>query len=93
VAVQAPLHTALHFVVQSAVVETATHCVLQWSSQQELQEAWQSVDDDADAEPPSEEDIELVVHEALQVESQRELQSVVQSKVGGDVVQLVEQSD
>ena len=87
------MHTALHFVVQSAVVDTATHCVLQWSSQQALQEAWQSVDDDADDEPPSEEDIEVDEHEALQLESHCELQSVVQSKVGGDDIQLVVQPD
>jgi hypothetical protein len=102
VAVHEPVQSALHFVVQSAVVGTDTHCVLQWSSQHELHDAWQSVDEDDDEEedvPPSgdvpedEDEEELDVQDELHPDSQRDVQSVVQSRAGGLVEQLVEQLD
>jgi hypothetical protein len=95
--VHEPVQSALHLVVQSAVVGTETHFVVQWSSQQAPHEASQSVDDDDeedDAEPSeSEDDDEVELHDELQPELQRELQSVVQSTEGGLAVHLVEQSD
>jgi hypothetical protein len=91
--VHEPLQSALHLVVQVADVETATHCVVQWSSQHAPQEASQSVDDDADADPSDEsDDDELEVHDALQPAEQRVLQSVVQSNMGGLVEHFVVQS-
>ena len=91
------MQSALHLVSQSAVVGTATHWVLQFSSQQAPHDAWQSADDEAETLPPSEDDEELEVHEELQPDWQRVLQSVVQSNVGGlsaqDVEQEEEQSD
>jgi hypothetical protein len=84
---------ALHLVAHVAVVGTATHCVVQWSSQHAPQDAWQSLDDDAEADPSgAEDDDEVDMHEALQPASQRVWQSVVQSNEGGLVAQLVEQS-
>lgn len=80
-AVHDPVQSALHLVVQVAVVETGTHVVVQWSSQQAPHEAWQSVDDALD------------VHDALQPAEQRVLQSLVQSNVGGLVEQVVVQSE
>jgi hypothetical protein len=54
-------------------------------------------DEDDDDVPPSEsvedEDEDVDVHEALQPDSQRELQSVVQSSAGGLVEHWVEQDD
>jgi len=95
--VHSPEQSALHFVVQSAVVGTETQVVVQWSSQQALHEAWQSAEADAEAVDPSgpdeDEDDELALHEVVQLEPQRELQSVVQSIAGGLAVHLVEQSD
>ena len=94
VAVHEPVQSALHFVVQSAVVETGVHCVVQWSSQQALHEASQSVDDDDDTDPSDEvDDEELDVQDELQLAWQRELQSVVQSKVGGLFEQVDEHED
>jgi hypothetical protein len=90
--VHEPLQSALHLVVQVAVVETATHCVVQWSSQHAPQEASQSVDDDADTDPSESDDDELEVHDALQPAEQRVLQSVVQSNMGGLVEHFVVQS-
>ena len=88
------MQSALHLVVQSAVVETATHWVLQWSSQHALHDAWQSVEDDSDWPPSDEVDIEEVdVHDELQLELHRELQSVVQSNDGGLEAHVVEQLD
>ena len=87
-----PVQSAVHLVAQVAVVETATHCVVQWSSQHAPQDAWQSVDDDADTAPSSVADDEVDVHDALQPASQRVLQSVVQSNAGGLVAQVVAQS-
>lgn len=86
------MQLALHLVAQVAVVGTATHCVVQWSSQHAPQDAWQSTDEDADTDPSAADDDELDVHDALQPASQRVWQSVVQSNVGGLVAQLVEQS-
>jgi hypothetical protein len=83
---------ALHLVAQVAVVGTATHCVVQWSSQHAPQDAWQSTAADADTDPSRAADDEVDVHDALQPASQRVWQSVVQSNVGGLVAQLVEQS-
>jgi hypothetical protein len=97
VAVHEPVQSALHLVVQSAVVGTETHVVLQWSSQQAPHDASQSVDDDADDVDPSgpddEEEDEVDVQDALHPELQRESQSVVQSSDGGLVEQLVVQLD
>ncbi len=102
VAVHEPVQSALHFVVQSSVVGIDTHCVLQWSSQHALHDAWQSVDEDDDEEedvPPSgevpedEDEEELDVQDELHPDSQRDVQSVVQSRAGGLVEQLVEQLD
>jgi hypothetical protein len=85
VAVHEPVQSALHFVVQSSVVGIDTHCVLQWSSQHALHDAWQSVDEDDDEEED--------VQDELHPDSQRDVQSVVQSRAGGLVEQLVEQLD
>jgi hypothetical protein len=94
VAVHAPLQSALHLVVQSAVVDTGTHWVLHLSSQQAPHEAWQSVDDSDETEPSGEvEDEDDDVQEALHPAEQRWTQSVVQSKVGGLLAHDVEQSD
>lgn len=41
VAVHDPVQPAVHLVAQVAVVGTATHCVVQWSSQHAPQDAWQ----------------------------------------------------
>ena len=76
-AVHDPVQSALHLVVQSALVGTETHWVVQWSLQQALQEAWQSVEVDVD------------VHEALQPALHRWSQSVVQSSAGGLEAQVV----
>lgn len=101
-AVQEPVHDALHFVAQSSVVGIETHCVLQWSSQHAPHDAWQSVEEDADEDelvPPSaaasvEEELdELDAQDALHPASQREVQSVVQSRAGGLAVQVDEQLD
>jgi hypothetical protein len=77
-------------VAQVAVVGTATHCVVQWSSQHAPQDAWQSADDDGGraASGPADDDVQ----DALQPASQRVWQSVVQSNMGGLVAQLVVQS-
>jgi hypothetical protein len=92
-AVHEPVQSALHLVAQVAVVETETHVVVQWSSQQAPQDAWQSVDDDEVTDPSGEVDDDVSdVHDALQPASQRVLQSFVQSNMGGLVAQLVEQS-
>ena len=92
-----PVQSALHCVAQLSVVETDTHVVSQWSSQQALQDAWQSVDDDAvtseaSSAEASEEVVVVVVHDALHPAPQREVQSVVQSKVGGLTEHFVVQS-
>jgi hypothetical protein len=92
-AVQEPLQSALHFVSQSAVVETAVHCVVHWSLQQALHEASQSVDDVAVEPSGPDVDEDVVVQDELHPASQRELQSVVQSNLGGLVEQVVEQLD
>jgi hypothetical protein len=92
VAVHEPVQSAVHLVAQAAVVGTATHCVVQWSSQHAPQDAWQSADADAEAPPSATEDDALAVHDALQLPSQRVWQSVEQSNVGGLVAQLVAQS-
>jgi hypothetical protein len=93
-AVHEPLQSALHFVMQLAVVETVVHCVVQWSSQQALQDAWQSVDVETDTAPSDEsDDEELEVHEELQPALHRVLQSVLQSNIGGLDAHIVEQSD
>jgi hypothetical protein len=91
VAVHEPPQAAVHFVLQSAVVETATHCVLQWSLQQALHEAWQSVDDSDEDDPPSVDDEDIDEHEAVQLDEQVDSQLVVQSNVGGLEAQLVAQ--
>jgi hypothetical protein len=96
VAVQDPVQLALHFVVQSAVVGTDVHWVVQWSSQQAPHDASQSVEDDEEevTEPSSvlEDDEDEEEHDALHPDEHRWLQSVVQSSAGGlvahDVVQL-----
>ena len=87
------MQSALHLVVQSAVVETATHCVLQWSSQHALHDASQSVEDEAVTPPSAEVEEDVVVQDDMQPDEHRELQSVVQSNVGGLVAQLVLQLD
>jgi hypothetical protein len=92
VAVHDPVQSAVHLVAQTAVVGTATHCVVQWSSQHAPQDAWQSADADAETDPSTTEDDALAVHDALQPPLQRVWQSVEQSKVGGLVAQLVAQS-
>lgn len=99
-AVQEPSQSALHFVVQSAVVETETHWVEQWSPQHAVHEDSQSVDDVAVEPSGPDDELEEDVHDALHPDSHRELQSVVQSNFGGlvahevphDVVQLEVQS-
>jgi hypothetical protein len=75
------VQSALHLVVQSAVVGTETQFVVQWSLQHSLHEASQSVDDPE------------VEHDAVQSPPQRELQSVWQSIDGGLAWHFVEQSD
>ena len=88
-----PVQSALHLVVQVAVVGTSVHWVVQWSLQHALHEAWQSVDDVA-VEPSGPDDDELEdVHDALHPDSQRELQSVVQSNCGGLWEHIDEQLD
>jgi hypothetical protein len=93
VAVHEPVQSALHLVLQSALVDTVVHCVLQWSSQQAPHDAWQSVDDSEDVDPSGDvDDDDELVHDELQPDSQRELQSVVQSKLVLDE-HIVEQLD
>jgi hypothetical protein len=85
-----PVQSALHLIAQVAVVGTATHCVVQWSSQHAPQDAWQSAADDEETDPSgAADDDEFDVHDALQPASQRVWQSVVQSNMGGLVAQLV----
>jgi hypothetical protein len=87
------VQSALHLVVQVAVVGTSVHCVVQWSLQHALHEAWQSVEDVA-VEPSGPDDDEPEeVQDALQPDSQRELQSVVQSNCGGLWEHIDEQLD
>jgi hypothetical protein len=91
--VHEPVQSALHLVVQLAVVGTSVHWVVQWSLQHALHEAWQSVDDVA-VEPSGPDEDELVeVQDELQPDSQRELQSVVQSNCGGLWEHIDEQLD
>ena len=93
VPVHEPVQSALHFVMQSALVATLVHCVSQWSSQQALHEAEQSVVDVVVVDPSGESLAVLaVVHEPLQPDSQRDEQSVVQSKLELDA-HIVEQLD
>src|ERR1700685_2860717 len=76
VAVHEPVQSALHLVLQSALVETVVHCVVQWSSQQAPHDAVQSVDDSVDVDPSGDvDDIDELEHDELQPDSQRELQS------------------
>jgi hypothetical protein len=91
--VHEPSQSALHFVVQLAVVETGVHWVVHVSLQQDWQEAWQSVEEVAvdPSGPDDEEDDE--VQDALHPDSQRDEQSVEQSNAGGLFAQVVEQLD
>ena len=67
IAVQEPVQSALHLSVQAAVVETETHDVVQWSSQQAPHDAWQSADADAETDPSVEDDEEaLAAHDRVQ---------------------------
>lgn len=88
-----PLQSALHLVVQSAVVETDTQLVVHLSSQQAPHDAWQSVDDEEETDPSSDVEEDVVVHDALQPAWQRVRQSVVQSNVGGLFVHEDEHCD
>jgi hypothetical protein len=66
-AVQEPVQSALHLSVQAAVVETETHCVVQWSSQQAPHDEWQSAAADAETDPSVEDDEEaLAEHDTMQ---------------------------
>jgi hypothetical protein len=78
VAVHDPSQDPAHPAVQSAVVETDVHVVVQWSLQQALQDELQSAEADA-VEPsgPSEADADAE-HDEVQSESHRSVQSVVQ---------------
>jgi len=78
VAVHDPSQDPVHPTVQSAVVETEVHVVVQWSLQHALQDELQSAEADA-VEPsgPSEADAEAE-HDVLQSDSHRSVQSVVQ---------------
>jgi len=95
--VHEPVQSALHFVVQSAVVGIETQFVVQWSSQQEPHDAVQSADADAElvTVPPSsevDEDADAL-HCVVHPDSQRWSQSVVQSTDGGLAVHWVVQLD
>jgi hypothetical protein len=93
VAVQEPLQSALHLVSQSAVVETVVHCVSQWSLQQALHAAEQSVDVLDDDPSGPEDDVVDEEQDELHPDSHRELQSVVQLNDGGLCAHVVEQLD
>jgi len=93
VAVHDPSQSALHLVVQVAIVETDTQLVLHLSSQQAPHDALQSVEDDEETDPSSDVEEDVVVHDALQPAWHRVRQSVVQSNIGGLFVHEDEHCD